>query len=599
MPVSDSSTSLLLKAATPDLYRRNAFRLTGLPVTASAREVARQADKLKMLADLGGQAAQQLSVIPGMEPPSAEEIREATQRLKDVEARALDEFFWFWPEDWEKPEADEAFAAIKRHDLDTAFSIWAEREVQTESLKSDFIASRNIALVLHMRAIEWVLLDLSHPVDKDRLEQIHGYWKEALDRWEWLSEDDRLWAAFKTRIRQIDDPALNTGFSRRIRSELRHAFDTISASLCFKYIDNGREEEAEWHVSFLKYLRVNKGQNEDAWDVVLSSTLTEIERAVTSARKRQKSEPTLGFVRAEQLLDSVERLLKRLEVFHIACAWDPTPKRHALFEMDNDIFAFTNYRSHIHEKVIETVLRDSVQCVNAFIAFSKTNNDAHLPLAKRELIESLKLRMKVQAHLDFIKILQRLPRIGIDEELHIRMDENIASAEKNLRQDRYIQPILKRLALIQSDTVGEPSYLIDAITKSVVPLIKNLHEQRILESSELHTVRSAAAITLHSLAVRAYKQESMRVAVRAAELALPYSDDTELRRKIESDLVTLRGLVSKLPPETRAADLSSNGEHRNNTANDEDHVALTLMIFFVLLFLITFFLVGLLSKTPT
>jgi hypothetical protein len=91
----------------------------------------------------------------------------------------------------------------------------------------------------------------------------------------------------------------------------------------------------------------------------------------------------------------------------------------------------------------------------------------------------------------------------------------------------------------------------------------------------------------------------MRVAVRAAELALPYSDDTELRRKIESDLVTLRGLVSKLPPETRAADLSSNGEHRNNTANDEDHVALTLMIFFVLLFLITFFLVGLLSKTPT
>jgi hypothetical protein len=92
MPASDASLSLLLKAATPDLYRRNAFRLTGLPVTASTREVARQADKLKMLADLGGQAAQHLAVVPGMTPPTPEEVREATQRLKDVEARALDEF---------------------------------------------------------------------------------------------------------------------------------------------------------------------------------------------------------------------------------------------------------------------------------------------------------------------------------------------------------------------------------------------------------------------------------------------------------------------------------------------------------------------------
>jgi hypothetical protein len=144
-----ASLSALLKAATPDIYRRNAFRLTGLAVTATAREVARQADKLKMLAEVGGNAAEQLSVIPGMEPPTVDQVREAAQRLKDVEARALDEFFWLWPEDWEKPDADEAFAALKRHDLDAAFNIWARREDGTDSV----IASRNVALILHMRAI--------------------------------------------------------------------------------------------------------------------------------------------------------------------------------------------------------------------------------------------------------------------------------------------------------------------------------------------------------------------------------------------------------------------------------------------------------------
>jgi hypothetical protein len=205
MPASETS-SLLLKTATPDLYRRNAFRLTGLPVTATVREVARQADKLKMLADLGGQAAEQLAVVPGMEPPTVEEIREAVQRLKEVEVRTLDEFFWFWPEDWEKPEADEAFVAIKNHDLDSAFAIWADREVETDCLQQNVIASHNIALVLHMRAIEWALSDLSHPLPSERISKVHQYWKDAFDRWEWLVDDDRLWDAFKARIRQVNDP---------------------------------------------------------------------------------------------------------------------------------------------------------------------------------------------------------------------------------------------------------------------------------------------------------------------------------------------------------------------------------------------------------
>jgi hypothetical protein len=48
-----SECKTLIDAATKDLFRKNAFRITGLSVDATTREVARHADKLKMLAELG------------------------------------------------------------------------------------------------------------------------------------------------------------------------------------------------------------------------------------------------------------------------------------------------------------------------------------------------------------------------------------------------------------------------------------------------------------------------------------------------------------------------------------------------------------------
>ena len=242
MPEADSSLSPLMKAATPDLYRLNAFRLTGLPVTATAREVSRQADKLKMLAEVGGHAAKQLTVLPGTEPPTLEEVREAAQKLKELEARAVDEFFWFWPENWEKPDEDEAFAALKRNDLDAAFNIWTRREVQTEDESHAVIAAHNLAVMFHMRALEWTHVDLQHPLSKEEAVHEVKYWKRAFERWEWLASDDRLWDAFKARIRQIDDAALTTGFARRLRAELPQAFDRINATLALAYAEQGRQE---------------------------------------------------------------------------------------------------------------------------------------------------------------------------------------------------------------------------------------------------------------------------------------------------------------------------------------------------------------------
>jgi hypothetical protein len=492
MPVSDSSTSLLLKAATPDLYRRNAFRLTGLPVTASAREVARQADKLKMLADLGGQAAQQLSVIPGMEPPTAEEVREATQRLKDVEARALDEFFWFWPEDWEKPESDEAFAAIKRHDLDAAFTIWASREVETES----FIASRNIALVLHMRSIEWALLDFTHPLDSDRLGKVHGYWKEAFDRWEWLADDDRLWDAFKARIRQINDPALTTGYARRLRSELPQAFDKINAELALSYAEKGRRAEAQWHVDFLKSTHSGTDDTESVIESALMPTRARIERAMETAYSAAKQDKKTGVMQARKLLDTAEPLLAVFDVFH-----------------ESDSIE----RCHFGDEIAQAGMNCAVMGYNA----TQESNAPSKPTTR-------------VAETDFTEVLRRLRVVAKSNDLREKISETLNTVRNNLHFERDVKPLIEKAVQIRDNTSINALEKLNWLARDVFPKADSM--LNILPVDLRDQLCDALAGILRGLGIDANNKDSMpSVAAQAMNSALRYAKDGQLKSQLLKD----------------------------------------------------------------
>src|ERR1700693_3155112 len=88
----------LLDAATIVIFRNNAFRITGLPVDATTREIRKQGDKLKMMEELGQGQAMHASVFAIRPPPTVYQIRDALRRLEDPETRLVEEFFWFWPQ---------------------------------------------------------------------------------------------------------------------------------------------------------------------------------------------------------------------------------------------------------------------------------------------------------------------------------------------------------------------------------------------------------------------------------------------------------------------------------------------------------------------
>lgn len=82
--------------ATPELYQRNAFRLSGLPVDASARQVRRRADEVEAAVRLDAE----LTVGDAWLPPAevaVDDVRAALHRLRDPVRRIVDELFWLWP----------------------------------------------------------------------------------------------------------------------------------------------------------------------------------------------------------------------------------------------------------------------------------------------------------------------------------------------------------------------------------------------------------------------------------------------------------------------------------------------------------------------
>ena len=109
-----------------ELYANNAFRLSGLPASATSRDIRRRSEQLRVMAQLGTGTDTGQGVLPLAERPGAAAVADALERLRDPSRRLVDELFWFWP-----AESDEAMAALRRGDADAAMNTW---EIGTKSL---------------------------------------------------------------------------------------------------------------------------------------------------------------------------------------------------------------------------------------------------------------------------------------------------------------------------------------------------------------------------------------------------------------------------------------------------------------------------------
>jgi hypothetical protein len=488
----------LLDASTPELFRNNAFRITGLPVDATTREITKHADKLKMMEELGQGKSVHTGALALKTPPTVDQIREAIQRLKDPELRIIDEFFWFWPRQFGKSSSDPAIKALEGGDADAALEIWKALET---SPSDGFIAMHNVAVLRHLLALEWEnhYAKTGEFADKNR-QKIEKLWRSAFKRWNLLAVDDLLWESVSSRIKHLDDPRLTSGFARRMRSTLPQALDKINAELAVRYAESGRMDVAQVHVQFMRETNEGLDNIKETAELVLIPATNRIEQQIQRAKDRAAKEPKDGLNAARELLDHARQTLSLFELFF-------GKKSDATNELSDEIANLCNLIPIGYHK--ET--GDNKGCIALL--------NAVMPI-----VSSVELRRQIEKTLEVL-------------------NGNLAF--------KTVEPAHALLKKLQ-DSKEHPSVRLARFEREVAPCIVVVSLG--IETTEARTdLLNSAAIVLRTISLDAWNEhQDVTTATNANSVAMKYAFDAEIRQRLIEDNTTLQGvLLSKSAQNTR------------------------------------------------
>lgn len=373
----------LVNACTPEVYLHNAFRITGLLVDASTRDIKRRVDDLKAAAEIGDDEDEYTHAFALNPTPGIDRIRDAAQRLFEPERRIIEEFFWFWPLDWDHGGSDSALSALRNGDKDIPFKIWSEAVKEDEEPIST-ISKHNLAVMYQMVALDSELLALKNDFSQKQLDTVVKYWSTSFKWWEELATDETFWSLVSDRIRRLDDHRLTTGFARRMRGAFPVAFDRINAMLAMQYAERGKYDHARRHIAYMNETH----QGSDDVDRVISEIFkpleTRINSAVDEAVRKGKEDPSKSADAVRQLLDATGH---------------PLVMARSLLEDGHAI------RSYLFEHVYDT-------CFNLLIAYGNKTEDWPTCVALLKLTEPL----------------------AVTPEARERIRTNIKQAEENQKQ---------------------------------------------------------------------------------------------------------------------------------------------------------------------
>ncbi len=286
------------------IYHDNMFHLTGLPVDATSRDIARRQDDLRAAEVSGDWQGEFRHIMSSREIPDPQIIREKFVLLQnDPERRLVEEFFWFWPLELGKGKTDPALLHIRTGSRDKAFGYWTGK-LYVEGLVG-LAAQHNLAVLHHLYAIDYEFaLQNGNKLTPEQLQTMAHYWKAAINYWEPLADDDDFWGIVTDRVRSIDDPRLTTGFVRRMRGEFPVSFDRINAQLAVTYAGKGRYSDARRHVAIMKETHQGLDDVDHTIGEILKPMEKRIELIVGHAMGDLQQKPETGLQHAKNILAS-------------------------------------------------------------------------------------------------------------------------------------------------------------------------------------------------------------------------------------------------------------------------------------------------------
>lgn len=243
----------LLDIAVPDLYRKNPFRILGLPVDISLREAAKEFNRRQMLAELGQTVSGTHGRLEIHPAPTVDDFRAAEAILHEPPLRLVYELFWFWPLDPMSGQADPALQAIQAGDLKTAATLWdTARKDATMPVVRSAIATHNTAVRWHFHVLDIEAMTEGKCWDDDAQSgNIRKTWVAALSYWTDCLRSDVIWNALSARVIALNDDRASLEFVQSMRETAGRALLKINATLTLRYVDHNANAAALAHLTLL------------------------------------------------------------------------------------------------------------------------------------------------------------------------------------------------------------------------------------------------------------------------------------------------------------------------------------------------------------
>ncbi|RJQ63191.1 MAG: tripartite tricarboxylate transporter TctB family protein [Desulfobacteraceae bacterium] len=301
-----SECEQLLALATPQIYRRNLFRVLGLPVNATSKDVHRQQKRRQMQEKLGVTPSDNRSGPLSLKPPPTEdEIRAAMERLNHPVDRLLDECLWFWPTN-ASAAADPAIKALESGEVKKASQIWSG---QSKTKGPGEVASHNLAVLYHLAALDHEENLTQKSLDQKRQELLANIWRRAFTQWNTVLDGEEFWSVVRERIREMNDLQLTTGFARSIRASLPKALLLINVRIALNAAERGDTDRAKQHILLVSEVAFREGLAEEAVREGLQPIRNRIKTAIDSAKSGWTAMPQHGNRYVRELAEQIKGCL--------------------------------------------------------------------------------------------------------------------------------------------------------------------------------------------------------------------------------------------------------------------------------------------------
>lgn len=422
----------LLEAARPDIYRRNLFRVLGLPVWATPSDVRRRQQRLAMQKKLGIPPSEvskgPLVLDP---PPTDEEVRAAMERLHDPETRLLDEVFWFWPTNGNGPE-DPALNALENGEIEKAIAQWRQDQ-RADSNHSGQIAAHNLAVLHHLIAVDSETRLASRKLTGKEEGLLPQMWSQAFSDWKVVLEREGFWDMLKKRVRQLDDQKLTTGIVRRIRQTMPRAVLLVNARFAHMAAEREEAELAQHHMQLIREADYGEDAATSAIREAIQPLRNRVKATLETAKSRWTKTPQHGNRYVRDLHAQVTPLLTALDT---------------MLHSDDPL------RGGLRDVVAEAMLDGQV-------AFAMKTNDWLDSVELLKLARGLAVGQSMQTKLnDNIEVLKKNAESGNDWcspgywDLPVQTIDALENARSQIQSARHEEAI--RALAVLDPAIGKP-----------------------------------------------------------------------------------------------------------------------------------------------